>query len=240
MGCCVGNCCVMDCGFCCILDFCSDSGCDYHPVVNNTVSHAKNIADDTVVMKKRARENGRKLGQEALTSINAYMDEMMAFLAQYNQKDYGGKKLNLHLDSVKQEIAGLQKEVLDFIGNRMDEKLVETDPELSVILQEWDDDKRKKRFDEYYDRTYRQAVKDLTEKIEEVVGKQFAIVQEEIDARLGEVQQSMNKAMKDYDEAMAAMKKQEELPKEQIKAAEYEIALADTLQKELQDGVPAK
>ncbi len=237
MGCGCGFCCIADCGFCCIGDFCSDSGCSYHPDRNNTADHAKKIADETAAMKKLAREEGRKIGQEALGSLNNYMAQLMKFLDQYNQREYGGKKLDLHLASVQEKIKDLQEGILDYIGDRLDERLVETDPELSVILQEMDDEKRKERFDEFYSRIHREAVKELTRKVENVVGEQFNIVREEIDERLGEVQNSMKKALRDYQSAEKTMVEQERLPQEQIKEAEYDIAMADTLQKELEEDV---
>lgn len=237
MGCGCGFCCIADCGFCCIGDFCSDSGCSYHPDRNDTADHAKKIADETAAMKKLAREEGRKIGQEALGSLNNYMAQLMKFLDQYNQREYGGKKLDLHLASVQEKIKDLQEGILDYIGDRLDERLVETDPELSVILQEMDDEKRKERFDEFYSRIHREAVKELTRKVENVVGEQFNIVREEIDERLGEVQNSMKKALRDYQSAEKTMVEQERLPQEQIKEAEYDIAMADTLQKELEEDV---
>ncbi|WP_294155798.1 hypothetical protein [uncultured Selenomonas sp.] len=188
-------------------------------------------------MKKLAREEGRKIGQEALGSLNNYMAQLMKFLDQYNQREYGGKKLDLHLASVQEKIKDLQEGILDYIGDRLDERLVETDPELSVILQEMDDEKRKERFDEFYSRIHREAVKELTRKVENVVGEQFNIVREEIDERLGEVQNSMKKALRDYQSAEKTMVEQERLPQEQIKEAEYDIAMADTLQKELEEDV---
>lgn len=254
MGCGCGFCCIADCGFCCIGDFCSDSGCSYHPSRNDTADHAKKIADETAAMKTLARAKGREIGKELLGSrpssgqdkeisqtasggLNSYMSQLMKFLSQYNQKEFGGKKLDLHLEKVQAEIKDLQEGVLDYIGDRLDERLVETDPELSVILQERDDETRKRRFDEFYSRIHREAVIELTHKVENVIGEQFNIVREEIGDRIGEVQGSMEKALRDYQTAEKAMKEQERLPQEQIKEAEYDIALADILQKELEEDV---
>lgn len=254
MGCGCGFCCVADCGFCCIGDFCSDSGCSYHPDRNDTADHAKKIADETAAMKTLARAKGREIGRELLGSrpskgqdneisqtafggLNSYMSQLMEFLSQYNQKEYGGKKLDLHLEKVQAEIKDLQESVLDYIGDRLDERLVETDPELSVILQERDDETRKRRFDEFYSRIHREAVIELTHKVEDVIGQQFNIVREEIGDRLGEVQSSMKKALRDYREAEKAMAEQERLPQEQIKEAKYEIDITKLLQKELQEDV---
>ena len=43
MGCCVGDCCVCYCGFCCIMDFSSGSSCcvGYTSVSNDSVENAK-------------------------------------------------------------------------------------------------------------------------------------------------------------------------------------------------------
>ena len=239
MGCCVGNCCVVDCGFCCVMDFCSDRGssCSYHPQEKITVDHSKKIADELAAMKKRAAEEGKKIGDEAFDNINQYMNEFLENLKIINANSYGGKKLNIKMDVIEKEIGKLRNEVANFIGDRLNERLILTDSELSVILEERDDKKRSSRFDDFYSRIHKKAVLDLVGKIEEVIAKQFSMVDTEIRTRLKEVDSSMQDALRSYNDA-EKMKEQQDsaLVQKQIDCM-YRITVADILSDELKVAV---
>lgn len=235
MGCCIGNCCVMDCGFCCIMKFCSDraSSCSYHPREKITVDHSKKIADELAAMKKRAASEGKKIGDEAFDSINQYMNEFVENLKMINNNTYGGKKLNIKVDVIEREINSLRSEVANFIGDRLNERLILTDSELSVILEERDDKKRSRNFDDFYARVHKKAVLDLVGKIEEVIAKQFAMVDSEIRTRLKEVDSSMKSAMKDYDDAEKLKEQQDTaLAQKQIDCM-YKLTVAEIMIDEL-------
>lgn len=201
MGCCIGDCCVFDCGFCCIFDSCSDHGCSYHPVEKITVDHSKKIADELAEMKERASKEGQKIGNEAFDCINIYMKQFLDHLKTINKGTYGGKQLNIKIDVIEKEIDKLRQEVTSFVGNRLDDRLVLSDSELSVILEERNDSKRSQNFDDFYVRVHKQAVLDLSKKIEEVIVRQFALVDMEIRNRLKEVDTSMKQALASYKEA---------------------------------------
>jgi len=198
MGC--GFCCVVDCGFCCVFDSCSDHGCSYHPIEKKTVDHSKKIADELAAMKEKARKEGTQIGSEVLESINIFMRQFIEHLKTINKGTYGGKQLNLKMDVIEKELGKLRNEVKNFIGDRLDERLVITDKELSVILAEHDDKKRKKNFDDFYVRIHKQSVMDLTKKVEEVITSQFVLVDDEIRGRLKEIDTDMKKAHEDYEE----------------------------------------
>ncbi len=239
MGCCIGDCCVMDCGFCCIMDFCSEraSSCSYHPQEKKTVDHSKKIADELATMKSRANDEGKKIGDEAFSSINQYMSEFIQHLKKINSGTYGGKKLNIKMDVIEQEIDKLRNEVSNFIGDRLNDRLILTDSELSLILAEHDDKKRSRNFDDFYARVHKQAVLDLVGKIEEVIAKQFAMVDTEIRTRLQEVDSSMQDALKSYNDA-EKMKEQQDsaLAQKQIDCM-YRVTVADILSDELKVAV---
>lgn len=235
MGCCIGDCCVFDCGFCCIMDFCSEreSSCSYHPQEKITVDHSKKIADELAAMKKRAAEEGRQIGDEAFNNINQYMSEFIQHLRKINSGTYGGKKLNIKMDVIEQEIDKLRNEVSNFIGDRLNDRLVLSDSELSIILEERNDKKRSKSFDDFYTRVHKKAVLDLVGKIEEVIAKQFAMVDTEIKTRLKEVDSSMKDALKSYNEAEKLKEQQDNsLAKKQIDCM-YKVTVADIMIDEL-------
>ncbi len=200
-GCCIVDCCIADCGFCCIFDFCSDSGCSYHPTQNDTVDHSKIIADELAEMKARANNEGRQIGNEAVNNINCTMKNFIELIKTINTQKVGGKQLNIKIDVIERELEKLQKEVANFIGDRLNDRLVTTDKELSVILEERDDSKRSENFENFYRRVHKKAIQDLTKKTEEVIARQFALVDSELQNRLKEVDDSMQETLRNYKEA---------------------------------------
>ena len=77
-GCCVGDCCVMNCGFCCIGDFfsCKD-GCSYHPQENKTEAHAKKIANELADLKEKGTETAEIIENEVIENINTQMNQFI-------------------------------------------------------------------------------------------------------------------------------------------------------------------
>jgi len=221
------------------MDFCSEraSSCSYHPQEKKTVDHSKKIADELATMKSRANDEGKKIGDEAFSSINQYMSEFIQHLKKINSGTYGGKKLNIKMDVIEQEIDKLRNEVSNFIGDRLNDRLILTDSELSLILAEHDDKKRSRNFDDFYARVHKQAVLDLVGKIEEVIAKQFAMVDTEIRTRLQEVDSSMQDALKSYNDA-EKMKEQQDsaLAQKQIDCM-YRVTIADIMSDELKVAV---
>ena len=59
------------------------------------------------------------------------------------------KSNNINISGIRANNEDLKKEVNGYIGNIIDERLVLTDKELSVIFEERDDNKRKKNFDAF-------------------------------------------------------------------------------------------
>lgn len=145
--------------------------------------------------------------------------------------------MNIKMDVIERELHNLENEVTEFVGNRMDERLVLTDPKLSVILANEDDAERKRRFDEFYVTIHRLAVKDLGQEIKTVIAKQFAIVNKEIRDRLDEVDQSMKDALDEYRQAeKMKMEKNDDLSYKQIEYM-YRIDLARILDETISKGL---
>ncbi len=200
-GCCVGDCCVMNCGFCCIGDFfsCKD-GCSYHPQENKTEAHAKKIANELADLKEKGTETAEIIENEVIENINTQMNQFINDLKNINQKNYGGKKLNINIGLIEQNNAKLKNKVVGFIGRKLEDRLVLTDKELSLILKEPDDTKRAKNFDAFYNKVKKDAISKLIEEIEETIAEQSSMINSEIKNRLNEVQDTMDEALTAYNE----------------------------------------
>lgn len=233
-GCCIGNCCVMNNAvgdfFRNIGDiFSSSGGCGYHPGPSETEAHAKKIADELAVMKEKIRKSSEKDEQKIITYINKSMDELIKMLENINKKKFGEKSLNINIDGIRKKNDDLQKEVVGHIGNIMEDRLVLTDKELSVILEERDDKKREKNFDAFCVRIKNQALKGLSDKIESTVRKQEDMIRKEIKLRLNEVDKSMKAATEAYAEIVNIKEKDESKMEEARIKYIYQYELTELL-----------
>ncbi len=228
-----GGCCIVDN---LVIDFFRDLGdeiftpsCGYHPGPCETEDHAKKIADELAKMKEEIRESSEKLEQKIIDYINKSMTGLIQQLENINKEQYGGKSLNINIKGVRQQNEDLKKEVVGYIGNKMEERLVLTDRELSVILEEQNDKKRKKNFDDFRVRIQKQALTGLSKKIEATVRKQEDMIRKEIQLRLNEVDKSMKEVTKAYTE-MVDIKSQDESKMEEARIKYiYRYELADIL-----------
>lgn len=228
-GCCIGNCCVMNNP---IRDFFEDlfdtggGGCGYHPRSTTTESHAKKIADELAEMKEKMRESSEKDEKQIIEYINKTMTELLTYLETVNKKQFGGKTLYINLKEIKEKNDALKNNVVGSIGDFMDDRLQLKDHELSVILEERDDKKRGKNFDTFCVKIKRQAIDALENKIKETVKEQERLIRTEIESRLREVDENMQKVTQAYTDIVNIKEKDEdEMEKSRIKYMyQYEIA----------------
>lgn len=236
-GCCVGNCCIMDNP---VGDFFkgifgSSGGCGYHPGPSETEAHAKKIADELAEMKENIRESSEKTEKNLINYINKSMLSFIKELENINNECYGGKSLNINIEGIQQKNEDLKKEVIGHIGDVMEERLVLTDKELSVILEERDDKKRAKNFDNFCRKIQKKALMSLKSKIEITVRKQEAMIRKEIETRLEEVEKNMKETADAYTQILQIKEKDSvNMEKKQIKYI-YKHELCDILLDQLEN-----
>lgn len=208
-----GSCCVMDNSFGDFFRdlFCSDSPCGYHPRQVKTTSHAKKTADELAEMRSKAEESTKKSEKKILGYVEKYMERLLNDVEAANKKKFGGRELNINIDGIRAKNDALKREVIGFMATSMSDRLVETDPELSLILQEPDDKKRHKSFDTFYKRIRDDAIDKLADKISQTVKSQQAMIEKEITSRLNEVDIAMNRAETSYIKMQQAKYEGEEI-----------------------------
>lgn len=233
--CCIGNCCIMNNA---VGDFFRDlfsSGCGYHPGPSETEAHAKKIADELADMKESIRKSSEKIERQIIEDINSVMDDLIKLLEKVNKKEFGGRALNININGIKEQNDKLKSEVVGYIGNYMDDRLVLTDKELSVILEERDDKKRGKSFDDFCKRIQKQAVSGLSKKIESTVRKQEEVIRKEITSRLNEVDSNMKAAMKTYTDIIEVKEKEESKLEENKIQYMYQYEITEILLEQIED-----
>ena len=210
-------CCIGDCGFCCIGDFCSKCGdcCVGHcgDCGDNSYSgggcsnyedpqtkHAAVIANELADMKKKSTTDAKKQEDDIIKDINETMDEFIAWIKKENGKQYSGRSLNININKIEELNEELRNEVVGAIGKYLDEKLVMTDEDVNLILSETNDKIRKKNFEDFYQRTLRDAIRKLIKIIEDSVKKQSESIEQEIQNRINEVKKSMSEETNAFEE----------------------------------------
>lgn len=235
-GCCVGDFC-LNCG---LIDkirdfFCSDSGggCGYHPGVNETEAHAKKIANELADMKQKMGDYSKKIENQIIEVINGSLKEFIDMVARLNLQEYGGKTLNINVEGIRENNEKLKKEVVGCISSVLNDRLVLTDSELSVILEERDDKKRAANFDKFVKKVQKSALAKLKIRIENTVNKQTQMVNDEIKTRMNEVEKNMNAAFSSYNDILE-MKAQDSVEIEKNKMNYiYKLGLYDLLSDEI-------
>lgn len=207
--------------------FSGTSSSNYRPKASITASNAKSNADELAELKAEVRIETGKKEKQIIDYINESMEQLLKMLEDINKESFGGKTLNINIKDIQRKNDALKKEVVGFIGNYMDNRLVLSDHELSEILKIYDDKKRKQKFDTFYKKLQNQAVKKLKEKIEITVHKQEEVIRKEIQNRLAEIDRNMQEATKAYEEILHMKEEQEDakIEEKQIQYCyQYELA----------------
>ena len=207
----------------------NSGGCGYHPGPSATDAHTKKIGDELAEMRKKMEDSSEKIEQGIIEDINASIYDLIALLERENKKMYGGKSLNINIEALRKNNDDLQKEVVGYIADRLADRLVINDKDLSIILEEPNDEKRATNFDSFVLRVQRDAINGLVLKIESTVRKQEAMIRSEIAARLSEVDRNMKNATKAYTDIVEIKEKDEsKMAETQIKYI-YQYELSEIL-----------
>lgn len=210
-GCCVGDCgfcCVGDCGFCCIMA-CSDCGnccvsnCGATRNLNSKTAeedHAALIANELAEMRTRSATEAKKQEGEIIDDVNETMTEFIKWIREVNKQKVGGRSLNINITQIEELNKELEGKIIGFIGKKLENRLIMTDPEVSTILGERDAKKRKKNFDDFYDARKREAIRALIEEIETSVREQSDSIEREIQNRIKELDTNMQQEARAFDD----------------------------------------
>lgn len=205
-GCCIGD---FGCGFCCVVDFCGDSGCcvGNAPGPSESETHAKKVAEELANMREKTNADSKEQEEDLIDDINSSMKEFLEIIDELNKKKFDGESLRINTDLIKEKNEKLKKQVVGSISEVLNDRLVLTDRELSAILAEKNDAKRKKNFEAFIQRVKKDALKKLKQNIEKTVAEQSKIVADEIEIRKKEVNQQLNETMKELSEIVEIKKK---------------------------------
>lgn len=232
-----GSCCVSNHPF---LDFLSDLFCSDSCCVGNSSGpseseqHAKKVAEELAEMKEKSGKSSSEIEQKIMDNINCSMDSFLIEIDKINQQDFFGEKLNINTKVIREKNEQLNRQVVGCISSVLNTRLVQTDKELSTILEERDAKKRKANFEKFVEKIKKQAVNKLRIEIDKTVNAQSEVVSKEIKARQKEVDARMEESIRELTEIMEVKEKSEsELKKKQVDYM-YQSALCDLLLAEVE------
>lgn len=240
-GCCIGDCCVGDC---CVMDnavgdffrglFCSDGGCGYTPGPSKTEQHAKKIAEELAKMKENYNKSAGRTENDIMNYISASMNAFLEELSKINNTKYGDKELNIDIEYINRKTEEIKRQVVGHIGSVMEERLVQTDPQLSVILKEEDDIKRAKNFKKFCDDVFEEAVNSLRKPITDAIQAQQNVIESEINQRIKEVSASAKTTMELLSSIQQQKEKGDSDCEETKIACMYKLGVLDCILDELE------
>ncbi len=232
-----GGCCVSNHP---ILDFLSDLFCSDSCCVGNSSGpseseqHAKKVAEELAEMKEKSGKSSSEIEQKIMDNINCSMDSFLIEIDKINQQDFFGEKLNINTKVIREKNEQLNRQVVGCISSVLNTRLVQTDKELSTILEERDAKKRKANFEKFVEKIKKQAVNKLRIEIDKTVNAQSEVVSKEIKARQKEVDARMEESIRELTEIMEVKEKSEsELKKKRVDYM-YQSALCDLLLAEVE------
>lgn len=220
-GCCVSNHPILD-----FLDsfFCGDSCCVGNaPGPSASEQHAKKVAEELAEMKEKSGKSSSETERKIMDYINRSMDSFMIEIEKINQQSFFGEKLNINTKAIREKNEQLNKQVVGCISSVLNTRLVQTDKELSTILEERDDKKRKENFEKFVERVKKQALSKLKTKIEKTVKAQSEVVSKEIKIRQKEVDARMEESIRELTEIMEVKEKKSTI--QTVSAARYKNKL---------------
>lgn len=208
----------------------SSSSGSYYLNESKTAANSRSNAEILAELKAQDRGVAEEKEKKIIDYINASMDNLLRELEKVNGQSFGGKTLNINIKEIRSKNDALKKEVVGFIGNYLDNRMVLSDPELARILEESNDKKRKKKFDDFHLKLRKQAIKELEPKIVDTVHKQEEIIRKEIQNRLTEVDRNMQKATIAYEEILQMKDEQDDaMIEEKLIQYCYQYELMDIL-----------
>lgn len=227
-----GGCCVSNHP---VIEFLRDLFCDDSCCIGNSSGpsdsekHAREVAKELAEMKEKTEKSSSETEQKIMYYINRSMDSFMIEIEKINKQSFFGERLNINTKAIREKNESLNKQVVGCISTVVNTRLVQTDKELSTILEEKDEKKRRENFAKFVERVKKQALEKLRVEIKKAVSAQSEVVSKEIQTRQKEVDKRMEETIRELTEIMEVKQKSEfDLKRKQI-GYMYQSTLCDLI-----------
>lgn len=236
-GCCVGDCCVMHCGFCCILDFHSNCG-DCSVSTRSGGTSASNDEFNAEVLRDlndRCTKEAAEETNKCMDYLMKHIEDMISEMSKLNEiKSADGYSLNLDTKYLTQKLIDTKNSLANYISDKVKTRLVLEDCELSIILLERNEKKRNKGVNDFYNRVFNNAQSELISIIKDAVRDQCSLVKDQLNQRKEEIAMSIVKQEGLINDVNKKYKEESSRLPELVDCM-FEISCADILSKKLEE-----
>lgn len=177
-----------------------DGGSSYTPGPSENERHATKIANELAEEKERIRERSQKWEEDLVEELNKNNKILINYLSQINNETHGGANLNINVGEIERTSQKIRQEVIGSISSHIDSRLVQTDSELSEILEERNDTKRSKNFKKFQKKIQGEAITKLKNNLVKSMDKQSESLHNNIQSRINEVEFSIKNSNEELQE----------------------------------------
>lgn len=165
---------------------------------NGNAEHAQRIAEELAKKRKVMRIESRKLENQIIKYVNASLDSLLKDIESINEIKYGNISLRLNMKAIIKKNDALKENVIGCISDKIDDRLVLTDIELSEIMAERDSIKRTEKLDDFCNKLQKEALISFQGKIKKAMKQQMWLIRREIEGRIRDVENSLDESVKIY------------------------------------------
>lgn len=205
-GCCVGNCCVGNVDPVKRLNIEKPKKSWFENLFGGDLSgneeYTQKIAEELAKKRRLMRIESRKLEQRLIDYVNISLDRLLEELKTVNDIRYGDYSLSLNMEEVIRKNEELNSKIMGCISDKVDDRLVLTDLEMSAIMAERDDDVRTEKLNEFCSKIQKEAIMSFQTKIKKTMRRQMNLIRKEINGRIKDVENSLDESVKAYTELL--------------------------------------
>lgn len=173
----------------------------------SSVSEVERTEDVLRRLRRSVKKLADKMEKRAFEYSHGAIDYIIDELKNINDKQIGGKSLNLNLRSLKNSVEKIERDNQGFIKNYTDRRVSLDDDECVDILEIRDKDDRADEMEDFKDTVVKEALEQLSEKIKDGIEEQTSLVFEKIESRLSDMEDMTQKKTQDF-QSIYKMKQQ--------------------------------
>lgn len=204
--------------------------------VGNMDSYDEDIAEaNRVIMVQEALTAFRtrsenacdRLENDVLMESREYLDNLMEFLENINQKSYGGQKLDIKLDRVERDARRTEDTIHGYIKKRIQKRVSLDDDECKKILAMDKGKEKEEAMTDFLNNVLRQALHDLTGEIRKTLNTQLKNIEEQITNKIDSYKILTDDKMAQFKEIESLKDTDEESLAEKVLVLGYKCSLCE-------------
>ena len=240
-GCCVRNCCVVDlpcanCGLirkiaeklfgsdCCVGNSAKNIG---QVDENSEIALIAKMQDALAEFKDDTQSRSSEFENEVIAESRKALDEFINELRKYNKIRYGNRCLDININNIERENRKTEDKIHGFIIKRVSKQISFDNEECKEILKMDAGNAKKDALDAFYKKVLKEAVRELSDELQDIMEKQTDNVCERIQHRIDSIVDIYEAKEAEFDSIRKVKEKDEDaVEQEQIRLSHH-VALCE-------------